>query len=168
MIQRQHQDLTGAATGALFSEDLTYRYRLWRRWDVKRPIVNFLMLNPSTADEVKNDPTVERCQRRAMAMGAGELIVTNIFAFRATDPAELMNVEDPVGPDNDVEILKAAKIADVVVCAWGVHGCLCGRQGLVIRDLLLAEIRLHCLGKTKNGHSRHPLYVAYAKKLEEF
>lgn len=89
-------------TGATFSECRRYRYRLWRYWDRSKPPLCFLMLNPSTADDLSNDPTVERCQRRALAMGFGGLEVVNIFAFRSTDPAALYSL--PVGRYGDLRL----------------------------------------------------------------
>jgi hypothetical protein len=191
MIERKNSDLTGLETGALFSDDMRYRYRLWRRWDDKAPKINFIMLNPSTADDVVNDPTVERCERRVRAMNGGELIVTNLFGLRATDPLELLAVADPSGPENGVEIVKAAKQADLVVIAWGVHGAIrspedvadqaadkqpihgfkvreAGRGMLTIELLRSLGIKLFCLGKTQKGEPKHPLYVPYSKKPEPF
>lgn len=168
MIQREKSDLTGLVTGAIFSDCERYRYRLWRRWDLEKPKINFLMLNPSTADDVKNDPTVERCERRARSLGAGELIVTNIFAYRATYPAELLTIDDPVGEGNTGEILHAAHVADVVVCAWGLAGGIRGRGQSVLDCLRLERIKLYCLGKTQNGVPKHPLYIPYSQKLEPF
>ena len=148
-------------TGATFSACSQYRYRLWRHWSAE-PAVLFLMLNPSTADETVNDPTVERCQRRAKEMGAGGLQVANIFALRSTDPAALYTAADPVGPDNDAAILSAANECAQVICAWGVHGEHQGRGDAVLAMLGSAGITPHCLGTTKAGHPRHPLYVGYA------
>lgn len=148
-------------TGATFSACNQYRYRLWRYWSAE-PAVLFLMLNPSTADETVNDPTVERCQRRAKAMGAGGLQVANIFALRSTDPAALYTAADPVGQDNDAAILAAANECAQVICAWGVHGEYQGRGDAVLAMLGGAGVTPHCLGTTKAGHPRHPLYVGYA------
>src|SRR3954469_17706712 len=92
-------------TGARFSADGLYRYALWRVWDADRGLCNFLMLNPSTADETVNDPTVARCARRARSWGYGGLVVTNLFAFRATDPSGLRAAPDPVGPEDDAAIV---------------------------------------------------------------
>jgi len=167
MIRREKSDLTGLVTGAIFSDCLKYRYRLWRRWDAALPKVNFLMLNPSTADDVRNDPTVERCERRTRAMGGGELIVTNIFGLRATDPRELLGVADPAGPENAWEVMDAARCADMVVCAWGAG--FGADDGNVMAVFLRHNgVPLYCLGKTKAGHPRHPLYVPYAQPLEPF
>ena len=89
----------------------------------------FLMLNPSTADAIDNDPTVERCLRRALKMGFGGLMVCNTFAYRSTDPEKLYEVEDPVGPENDQIILARARSAGMVICGWGTHGALHGGMG---------------------------------------
>ena len=147
--------------GAVFSADRKYRYVLWRTWS-DAPPCNFIMLNPSTADEVKNDPTVERCERRARAMGFGGLVVTNIFAFRSTDPEALRFVDDPVGPDNDHEILEQARRSGMAIVAWGTHGSYRSR-GMEVRRLL-GSLDLYCLGVTSQGYPRHPLYVPYSQK----
>ena len=96
-------------TGARFSIDRRYRYALWRVWDHDENLYNFLLLNPSSADEATNDPTIERCERRARRWGFGGLIVTNLFALCATDPAGLRRVADPIGPENDAAILETAQ-----------------------------------------------------------
>src|SRR5437867_1481016 len=95
-------------TGATISDCGRYRYGLWRIWDESKPYCLFLMLNPSTADDIDNDATVERCQRRAAAMGYGGLHVANLFAWRSTDPSVLTSVPDPIGPDNDRTIVTVA------------------------------------------------------------
>jgi hypothetical protein len=111
----------GAAL-ATFDPTRTYRYQLTRTWDPDGPRVNFLMLNPSTADAFGLDPTVRRCVGFARRWGFGSLEVTNIFAFRATDPRVLVGQPEPVGAGNDQAILDAARKADRVVAAWGVRG----------------------------------------------
>lgn len=150
-----------ADTGATFSDCMRYRYRLWRYWDrAKRPLC-FLMLNPSTADDLSNDPTVERCQRRALSMGFGGLEVVNIFAFRSTKPALLYSLADPVGPDNDQAIRDACAASGMVICGWGDHGKLSGR-GSAVRGLLAqAGIVPHVLKVNSSGEPKHPLYVSY-------
>lgn len=149
-------------SGARFSPCSRYRYLLWRKWDPEKPGLVFLMLNPSTANEVENDPTVERCQRRAFEMGYGGLTVVNIFAFRSTDPGALYVETDPVGPDNDAAILEAAATgAGMLICAWGGHGLYRDRGADVLRNLRAAGVRPYCLALNKDGTPRHPLYCSY-------
>jgi len=149
-------------SGADFSDCKKFRYRLWRRW-AEGPSVSFLMLNPSTADGTSNDPTVERCHRRAVAMGFGALEVINIFGFRATDPKDLKKAKDPIGPQNDTAIIESARAAQMVICAWGGHGDHQDRH-LQIQELLKEnEIIPHVLSLTKMGHPGHPLYIPYSK-----
>jgi hypothetical protein len=160
MIERRSVDLAGCESGAIFSGCNQYRYRLWRTWDAALPRLNFVMLNPSTADHLVNDPTVERCERRARMLGYGCLLVTNIFALRSTDPEQLYLVDDPIGPENDLSILLAAVAAGKVICAWGAHGILQERAAAVL-GYLRCHVDLWHLGLTKGGHPRHPLYVGY-------
>jgi hypothetical protein len=120
------------------------------------------MLNPSTATEYQNDPTVERCERRARTLGFGSFTVLNIFAWRATDPREMRAAADPVGPANDAAILGAVPAADRVICAWGTHGAHLGRGPAVERLLRGAGAPLWHLGLSKDGHPKHPLYIGYA------
>jgi len=147
-------------SGARFSDCGTYRYSLWRTWGTGQRCL-FLMLNPSTADEVENDPTVERCERRARVLGFGGLRVANLFALRSTDPSALKAHPDPIGPENDSEILEAARAAGMVVCAWGVHGKLGNRSTSVVRMLREAWIPLHVLKLNADGQPAHPLYLPY-------
>jgi hypothetical protein len=120
------------------------------------------MLNPSTATEVQNDPTVERCERRARTLGFGAFQVVNIFAWRATDPRDMRAAADPVGPQNDAAICRGADWADKVICAWGTHGSHLDRGAAVHNLLVGAKIGpLFHLGLTLQGHPRHPLYLGY-------
>lgn len=153
--------------GATFSPCRRYRYELWRRWDKTLPLYVALMLNPSTADEETNDPTVERQERRARAGGMGGLYVLNLFAYRSTDPRALYKLcdegIDPIGPDNDATIRQVCLTPNaLVVCGWGKHGNLNGRGLDVSRMLRNAGVRLHCLGINKDGTPVHPLYVPYS------
>jgi hypothetical protein len=159
MLIRQHQK-GDAASEALYSPDSLYRYALTRIWSTG-PRVVFVMLNPSTATEVQNDPTVERCERRARTLGFGSFAVTNIFAFRATDPKVMRAAADPIGPENDRVILDLVGKADRVVCAWGGHGIHMNRGPAV--EVLLRATRndLFHLGLTKAGQPKHPLYISY-------
>lgn len=150
--------MTGLAeSGAKFSPCRRWRYLLWRRWDAAKPAANFLMLNPSTADEHKLDPTCARARDYAERWGYGALIVTNIFAFRNTNPSEMKAAGDPVGPGNDAAIVKAARQSALVVCAWGNHGVFLERSTRV-KDLLKKN-KLHVLRLNANGEPAHPLYL---------
>ena len=148
-----------SASGAAFSRCRRWRYLLWRRWDEAKPAANFLMLNPSTADEHKLDPTCSRARDYAERWGYGALIVTNVFAYRNTDPGQMKASEDPVGPGNDAAIVKAAKGSAVVVCAWGNHGAFLGRSRDIVGKMKSAGIRLHVLRLNANGEPAHPLYL---------
>lgn len=150
------------AYGATFSPCRLWRYSLWRRWSDCAPdhMVAFIGLNPSTADEVRNDPTVRRCINFAKAWGFGGMVMLNAFAYRATDPRDMKRQEDPVGPWNDVAILEIARSVPRVVCCWGAHGAWHGRHGELVRMLQFRELR-H-MGLTKAGRPRHPLYLANA------
>jgi len=165
MITKHHQK-NDAASVAIYSDCEKYRYSLTRVWDATGKRVTFVMLNPSTATEVQNDPTVERCERRARTLGYGAFCVTNIFAWRDTDPKKMRAAVDPIGPHNDTAILQACDWANDVVAAWGSHGAHLDR-GAAVRRLLAAQPKpvLH-LGLTLHGHPKHPLYIAYAQNPE--
>jgi len=144
---------------ARFSPCGAYRFTLNRAFAEGDGLVNFIMLNPSTADATANDPTVARCCRFATDWGYRRLVVTNLFALRATDPKELRFAADPVGTNNDQWIWTVANRADLVVAAWGVHGAFNDRGPDVAEDLIDHGIELCALGVTKDGHPRHPLYL---------
>ena len=146
-------------TGAVFSRCRRWRYLLWRCWDASKPAANFLMLNPSTADELKLDPSCTRARNFAEAWGYGALVVTNIFGWRSTDPSVLKAVKDPVGRGNDAAILKAAQEAKLVVCAWGEHGAHLDRGNAVVGMLRQRGVALHSLRLNASGHPAHPLYL---------
>jgi hypothetical protein len=159
VIARTHNCL-GTESLAVFSDCERYRYELHRVWNPERPALVFLMLNPSTADERMNDPTVERCQRRAQAMGHGGIVVLNLFALRATDPRDMKAADEPVGQHNDDTILSVVDGREVI-CGWGAHGGHLNRAQEV-REMIRhrASLILH-LGLTKGGQPRHPLYIGY-------
>ena len=165
MITRSHVKGDAPST-AVYSDCERYRYSLTRVWEPSGGRVMFVMLNPSTATEMQNDPTVERCERRARALGYGAFRVTNIFAWRDTDPRKMRAAPDPVGPANDAAILDGANWADRVVAAWGTHGAHLGRGPRVAGLLREAGHGLYHLGLSKDGHPKHPLYIAYAQQPE--
>lgn len=159
-------------SSAQFSPCKLYRYTLERWWSGiygANDYACFIMLNPSVADERQDDPTVHRAAMFAKRWGFAGLIVTNIFAYRATDPQKLYGLQvDLVGPDNDDAILRVAKGAKLVVCAWGCHGALRGRAAEVIDTLKANAVPMHCLGVTKAGFPKHPLYMRADKPIERF
>ena len=139
----------------IFSSCRHYRYTLYREWASGDKVAMFIGLNPSTADEVKNDPTVTRCINYAKSWGYTGMYMMNIFAFRATDPAVMKECPDPVGCENDHYLGLVSGESSVVVAAWGVHGAYLNR-GDEVKNLIPG---LHCLKKTKDGHPSHPLYL---------
>ena len=150
---------------AIFSEDQKYRYTLWREWDLfNSNFVMFIGLNPSTATETLDDPTIRRCKGFAKEWGYGAYCMTNLFAFRATDPKVMKSAQDPIGPENDKWIVQCAKEASLVVAAWGMHGSFLARDEEVLK--LIENVM--CLGKTKEGYPRHPLYMLKTCKPETF
>ncbi len=150
-----------------------YRYVLRRQLaagqgrlfsDAPASIVLFVMLNPSTADQVHDDRTISRCVRFAARWGFDELRVVNLYAARSTDPGRLFDFEDPIGPRNDWHLLQETRRAQTVVAAWGVQCARVRRRAAdVVRRLVHVDWR--CLGTTKDGHPRHPLYVPAATDL---
>jgi len=141
-----------------------YRYTLTRDLG-PGPAITFVMLNPSTAGQVADDATIRRVKGFAAREGAGLLIVVNLFAARCTDSRELARVEFPEGPGNDRCILACCQAAGTVIAAWGTHGALHGRAAHVTAMLTAAGIKLSCLGVTRGGHPRHPLYLPAAAAL---
>lgn len=163
MIIREAQKGDARST-ATYSDCERYRYLLTRVWNPAGAKALFVMLNPSTATEVQNDPTVERCERRARALGFGAFRVTNIFAWRDTDPRHMRAAADPVGPGNDRTISDSCAWADRIICAWGTHGAHLQRGPEVEILMRATGLSLFHLGLTKAGHPKHPLYIAYSQQ----
>lgn len=155
-----------ARSGATFSECGLYRYDLWRQWDDVRPRLTFIMLNPSTADAEQDDPTIRRCMSFASREKFGSVRILNVFALRSTNPKGLLTVVDPCGPRNAEFIASAVHAAKVVV-AWGnlFVGGKKLRHGYQSVLEALADKELFCLGRTRGGHPRHPLYVSGSEPL---
>jgi hypothetical protein len=147
---------------AWYSECGTYRYRLLRRWG-PGAMLTAVLLNPSTATEAAEDPTIRSLVRRARGGGFGAVEVLNLFALRDPDPAALRRAADPVGPEND-SALQA--VEGPVLCGWGRHG---GERGRAVAAMLRAgRRRLLCLGRNRDGTPRHPLYVAASQGMEDW
>lgn len=159
-------DIIGSAE---FSECGKYRYSLHRQWDARKAWCNFIGLNPSTADAVSDDPTIRRCIRFAMDWGYGGLAMTNLFAFRATQPAVMMRESDPVGPNNDAVLIEQANKAGIVIGAWGAHGDFLERGDNVLEMLLSGPpYKMHYLRLTKSGQPSHPLYLPASTKPSRY
>ena len=147
---------------AIISPCGRYRYTLQRDGipGATTGTVVFCMLNPSTADASIDDPTIRRCRGFTERWGCAGLMVVNLYGLRATDPRELQRVSraDAIGPENDDWLGKVAIVARVGVCAWGA-GAAPDRVAEVVRIFRIAGANMYCLGVTKDGHPRHPLYM---------
>lgn len=153
-------------TGAKISTCGKYRYALWRRWNTERPPILVVGLNPSTANEITDDPTIRRCVRFVAQARGGALYVANLFGFRATNPNELLDARDPVGPFNDRWILRLAEKSHCVIAAWGANEFAVERASVVME--LLKDQVVMCLGRTGSGAPKHPLYLRNDTELEPY
>jgi hypothetical protein len=160
-----------ASREAVLSEDRRYRYLLRRTWDADKPLLSWLMLNPSVADGERDDATIRICVGRARRLGCGGIEVVNLFGLIATLPSVLRSVDDPIGPENDRYLSEAAVRANRsggwLVCGWGNNGGYRERDKAVL-GLLIQTGPLWCLGRTDAGAPRHPLRISYNKPLERF
>lgn len=182
-------------SGALLSPDRMYRYALWRIWDDTRPLINFIGFNPSTADELIDDPTIRRCvgyaqswvERRGVTdkepnppieQSFGGIYMTNLFAYRHTHPKYLLKAQDPIGVENDIHLINIARKCNIVVFSWGN---LLPKLKLMERDTAIISlfkknfadpfnqtVKVNHLGKTKAGNPRHPLYLKKTERLQSF
>jgi hypothetical protein len=171
IIVKQHNTLIQESV-AHFSSCEKYRYWLRRDWDLSLKAISFLMLNPSTANEIENDPTIERCQRRAIAMGYGSMIIVNLFPFRMTDSTLLNTIDDLLGDVSQANdsIVRAVELSDMTVCGWGKHPLAAPRADAVMLMLTQANLqhKVKCLQLNADGSPQHPLYIAYAKQPVPF
>ena len=152
-------DLLEAGSDAIISACGTYRYWLQRYWRHDLPALNFVMLNPSTADASADDPTIRRCIAFARSLGFGRMEVTNLFALRSTDPKGIRQHPAPIGDENDEQIVTSAKVCQLTICGWGTKGHYLGRDAEVLRLLRSAGVIPHALRRPKDGHPEHPLYL---------
>lgn len=156
-MQLSFNSFTTEASGAIFDNSQKYRYLLWRSWNSDAPRITFIMLNPSTANEFENDPTIRRCINFAKHWGFGSLGVVNLFAYRATNPNEIYDVTEPVGEENDTYLLQELKQTELVILAWGTKGAYLNRDKEVLQ--LLSSFDLYAIDVSKEGHPKHPLYL---------
>ena len=163
IITKTYDALDGTHNAAIYSACEGYRYLLTRQWAPKKSSLVMLMLNPSTATELRNDPTISRCERRAHMWGYGGLAILNIFAYRATEPKDMKAQSDPNGSYNDhyiKETLQSAKSEDIV-CGWGTHGAHNNREAEIFEIFKTLGHTPRALKWTNNGHPQHPLYIGY-------
>lgn len=153
---------------AVFDATGRYRYQLGRRWRPAGPEVAFVMLNPSRADAVCDDPTLRACIQFAQRWGYASLSVVNLFGYRTPHPTTLAKTVDPVGPENDGYLLKAVVAAQQVVLAWGNWGSLQGRDRTILTLLRPHQTKLSCLQINRSGQPRHPLYISRDQPLLPF
>lgn len=175
MTRRALAEQPPVEAGAEISLDGVYRYTLWRFWDASKPLLRFVMLNPSTADGKTDDPTIRKCMGFARRLGYGGIIVLNVFAFRARDPRKLVEFAGDhgrVGPANHTSFKRELR-GDVIVGwgAWGSRPEL--RDDVAAAALAVLEITgdtgiVRCLGRTADGQPRHPLMLPYTTPLEVF
>ncbi|MBF6607758.1 MAG: DUF1643 domain-containing protein [Flavobacterium sp.] len=157
----QQSCLSPVIASAVISECGNYRYSLTRVWDESKPKVMFIMLNPSTADASKDDPTIRRCIAFAKTWGYGGLFVCNLFSFRATNPKDLLKIGNPFGDENIWHTRKLSDEVTTIICAWGnkpiLHKLLKNQNPYKLLDF--AWLKLHYLELSKDGTPKHPLYL---------
>jgi hypothetical protein len=166
-FHHKQNNVAGIEYGAIFDVNGRYRYSLWRAWSAYHPRITFILLNPSTANEYKNDPTIRRCIGFARAWNFGSMEVVNLFAYRATDYRKLFKVQDPIGELNNRFLMQAVERCSTVVLGWGTRGTLHARDRQVM-SLLAGRNDVYCLGITKDGQPSHPLYIKGDTNLEPF
>ena len=132
-----------------------YRYELRRAWNSSKPQIMFILLNPSTADDIEDDPTIKKCISYTKRLKGGSIVVCNIFSYRSTDPRLMKQHNDPVGPNNDYWIKKNAKESKLIIAGWGKHGSYLGRAEEICRMLP----KMHCFKINKDGSPTHFLYL---------
>ncbi len=156
---------------ANFSRCKQYRYLAEREWDTTKPTVLFIMLNPSTLDHKQDNPTIKRCLGFAQDLGFGNLLIANLFAYKATKPEELMLAHDPLGSRNMEYLRKARNQSDTIITAWGVPQAI-KKLAPKKQFELINSWESYSLGYCKDGNPRHPLYLKKGSKLilnkEEF
>lgn len=169
-IRERHIDLAGEERIAVFDLERLYRYFLSIVWAADLPVLVAMLLNPSTADHLINDPTVARMIERARRLGFGGVIILNAFAWRETDRLKMLKVADPVGELNDAYILETLLQAKAkgwqVMVGWGNEGGHNGRSARVARLLKRADVQAVCLRYCDNGEPGHPLYIGYSEPFK--
>jgi hypothetical protein len=155
-----------ATKGAVFSDDGIYRYALWRTWSAYKPPLMFIGLNPSTANQLSNDPTITRLITRANNEGYGGILAGNLYALVSSNPCELTNTTfDPVGPETNDYLRQMIGMAKTVLCAWGSFSAISNNR---IDDVTAMISDPYCLGVNRDGNPKHPLYIPYSSPIVKF
>jgi len=162
--QKMKQIDLSTPKGAIFSDDRKYRYALWRVWNPIKPILGCVGLNPSDANEFKNDPTITRGIVRADRTGFGGFIMTNAYGLVATDPNALLNSSDAIGELNDLYIKQMVELTKCQLCGWGSFKPMKYRASEVY-SMLINPV---CLGVNADGQPKHPLYVSYDTPMVKY
>lgn len=158
---RISHNLDGSVSGCVFSICGVYRYALWRLWNMARPYWMMALLNPSTATEKEDDPTITRCITRAYRSGAGGLVVVNAAAIRETDSERACRAADPIGPDNEAWVRALIPTCSLHIAGWGPNAAKFGGDRLLRRLFSEAGVTLYALQLNRDGSPRHPLYLSY-------
>lgn len=144
-------------TGAIFSDDRKYRYALWRVWNLGRPVLLQIGLNPSKADEIRNDPTIFRGMTRAFREGFGGFLMANLYAYISTQPEALLNHDNTIGEYTDRYLKQMIEMSERQLCGWGSFKPVQARAPIVLSMIK----NPYCLGVNADGQPKHPLYVGY-------
>ena len=152
-------------TEVIFSRCLKYRFSFKREWDKSKKKILYILLNPSTATELKNDPTITRIERHSKILKMGSFTVCNLFALREKNPKLLKKHKYPLGKENDSFIEKYSLEAEIIVCAWGNEGEYMNQSEKIKNLLLTMNHQAYVFGLTKKGNPKHPLYLSYKTSL---
>jgi hypothetical protein len=144
---------------AKFSDCNCFRYELSETWDLTKPMLFWVLMNPSVANLDHSDPTLIKTGKYARSWGYGGQLIGNVHAYRATNSNEMLLVDDPVGPENDEALLSMAKRADIIVLAYGMPPKKLSERGAYVAKLLGNNYDLHCLKLNRDGSPSHPLYL---------
>jgi hypothetical protein len=165
--ERPIESIFTIPSGAIFTDERTHRVYLWRIWDRTKPLVMFILLNPSTANETLDDPTVKRCIGFAKRWGYGGVFMCNVFTLVSTDPKAL-NKEQNIAMGASLAMRVIREKCDKAIAGWGTYVTQVrqweDRVERIKRDLS----PLYCLGLTQDGHPKHPLYLPYNTPLIEY
>ena len=159
-----HSNQNGIKSTAVYSSCKKYRYSLTRAVPNSKFSLLFILLNPSSATELVSDPTVSRCQTRALLFGYDSFRICNLFAYRTKSPKVMKKYPEPIGPQNNFIISNSILWASNVLCAWGSHGTHLDRATEVRKMIKMTGIKTYHFGLTKANQPRHPLYLSYSQK----